>query len=127
MGGPVRRIVILPRYTAFYGATTFRTVPMNARDFAEVVLTAWRGNDLGSSSVSAAFQLEQSPDADAGTWSAVGTALAPTVGNESTDTFSIEQEWVRLAVTVSGGDLGLTTWVVGDFVPRETAGTTAGR
>src|SRR5689334_20956339 len=117
MAGRIQRIVMLPRFTSFYGAATFSTVPINVREFAQVILTAWRSTELAAPGLTLSMALEESTDTQV--WHSAGSALAPTADQELTGSYSLTMEWVRLSVTVSGGGLGASCWAVGDFVPRE--------
>lgn len=107
-------VVFLPRYTAFYGAATFSTAPVNARGFAKAIITAWAAIGVGSSS--AVMKLEQSTDLEL--WHQVGGTFSPGA-NEVTGTRDLTLEWIRLTVTVSGSPPGISTWAVGMLVPRE--------
>ncbi len=118
MRGPVQRIVLIPRFTAFYGPLIFKTVPLNVREFANVMLTVWRSTDFGAAGVGISVQPQQSADVE--NWHDVGSPLTPSAGGESVAFLDLDLEWMRLAVNVSGGDLGLTAWSVGDFVPRDS-------
>ncbi|MCK6479530.1 MAG: hypothetical protein HUU06_11275 [Planctomycetaceae bacterium] len=109
------RIVFLPRYTALYGGTTFKTPPVPAKEFAQLILTTWANVGIGSGST--VMTLEESTDLEH--WHAVGGTVSPGA-TEETYVRDLSLEWIRLTVAVSGSPPGLTTWAVGALVPRES-------
>jgi hypothetical protein len=111
----VEKVILVPRFTSFYGATTFLTVPVNVHDYASAGLVAWRSAGIGTSPV-LSIQVQQSPDLDI--WTTLAT-ITPTP-DETTSSVEFTQEWLRLAVALTGVNPGFTCWVVGNFVPRRT-------
>lgn len=115
---PIDRIVLLPRYSALVGATTFKLAPIWIRPYGSIVVAAARGTGLGGSGgASVTFALQQSPDLEI--WSDLGT-LSPGAGDsgEVASEFTLTMDWLRVKATVSGSDPGVTCWAVADLVPR---------
>lgn len=112
----VQRIVLLPRFTSFAGARTFRTAPLNVRLFASAVVSLWIGNGIGSSP-SYQMQLQESPDLKI--WTTIST-FNPSPETELAQDVTFSREWARLVVTLAGVDPAFTCWSVGDFVTRVT-------
>jgi hypothetical protein len=110
----VQRIVLLPRYTSFSGARVFHGAPFNLRAFASADLVLWTGPGVGASP---AYVLELQDSPDLKIWSPLAI-LAPTPEVELSQAVTFRHEWVRLAVTLTGGSPGFTCWCVGDFVKR---------
>jgi hypothetical protein len=115
MKEPVLRIVLFPRYTALYGDEIY-TAPINVKEFAKAVVTAWVGTGIGSTPASGGVAVEQSADLEH--WHQVGSDLSPDNAEESA-TFEFDLEWVRFKAMVSGTNPGVTLWAVGAFIPRE--------
>ena len=110
------RIVLFPRYTAVYGTVTLFTPPINVRAFEKAIITAWRGEGIGSTPADVGFHMEQS--ADLGIWNA-GPSFSPaSAGGEEIQETAFSLEWARLGATVSGASPGTTVWAVGVFVLR---------
>lgn len=117
MQQPVSRIILLPRYTAFAGATTFTGAPIWVRPYAQLILSLWRGSGLGSDAA-LQLQLHQSPDLES--WSTLGSPIAPSANQETTQPFSLGADWIKFRVDVTGSDPGITSWAVADLVPRHS-------
>lgn len=120
MPDQVTRVVLLPRYTAVYGANPLYMAPFNVKRFAKVVLAGAKGRGLGTSMPDVTVTIEQS--ADLGLWHSAGSlALASSDGNSTS--FNLKDlEWARVKVEVTpalGEPPGTTVWAVGAFVPRE--------
>ena len=118
MSQRVERVVLFPRYTAFIGTTALYSGPVDVRDYAGMVLTAWMGTGLGTTPAEVEFTLQQSPDLE--NWSDAGS-LTPDAGEEETDTFSFQYPWMRVKAVVSGTNPGVTCWLEGELVRREDA------
>jgi hypothetical protein len=126
MKNPAVRVVLMPRYTPLYGATTFYSPPINVKAFEKVILTVWKGNGIGSTPADVdEFDLQQS--ADLGIWNSILPAFTPASPNsELVTTKDLDLEWARLAVTVSGASPGISVWAIGTFVPRAGGGQASG-
>src|SRR5688572_5950350 len=92
----VEKIILLPRYTSFAGAGTFRTAPMNVRDFGQVIATYTKVAYIGTSGPVVNVYFEQSPDLEI--WAEIGSAISD--GIPTTVEFSYE--WIRVKLVVSG-------------------------
>jgi hypothetical protein len=116
---PVFRTVLLPRYTALYGAAVY-SAPVAVKDFSRTLISCWRGTGLGSSPSGVSFQLQQSTDLVH--WFDVGSSFTPAnPGEETTVERDLKLEWVRLGATPSGATPGVTCWAVAAFVTRSPA------
>jgi hypothetical protein len=110
----VDKLILLPRFTTFAGATTFETPPMNVRGYGQALLDLMVAGRLGAPPAGLAVTVQESPDL--GIWQGVGT-LVPGATTEVSFSF----EWMRLTITVSGPDPAVTCWCVGNFVRRQAA------
>lgn len=110
----VDKLILLPRFTTFAGATTFETPPMNVRAYGFALIDLALAGALGSPLAGLSVAVEESPDL--GIWQLVGT-LAP--GSATQVAFAFE--WMRLKVTVTGTDPVVSCWSVGNFVRRQVA------
>jgi hypothetical protein len=116
----VHRKVILPRFTPLVGTTDFTTSPVDVRNYAQAILTAWMGTGLGGTPADVEFTVQQSPDLEV--W-LDGTPFAPAGADaEVTRTEGLSYSWMRVKATVSGADPGISTWLTGEFVLREDGG-----
>lgn len=112
MSEAVDKILLIPRYTAFAGAGTFLTAPMNVREYSRVLATFEEAGALGASGPTVLVYIEESPDLEI--WNEIGDSI----NDHETDTREFQFEWMRLKLVVSGSDPGFTCWCVGDFVRR---------
>ncbi|MCE9635089.1 MAG: hypothetical protein K8T90_05220 [Planctomycetes bacterium] len=115
----VRRVVLFPRFSAFASADTFRTAPINVREFATAEITAWRSGGIGTITVCEVF-LEES--ADLLTWTRVDVPTAtpillPVANTEVTAEYALELPWVRGAFRLVGA--AVSAWAVGNFTLRD--------
>lgn len=120
----VERIVLLPRFTALAGETTMYTAPVDVRRFAECYLVCWQSKGLGSGSGSrATFQIQESADLE--NWHDSGSAFPGggwSAGEEWVEQISPVLPWIRVKVTLNGAVKGVSVWLAGEFVPRDTPG-----
>lgn len=114
MEAVVDKLILLPRFTTFAGATTFETPPMNVRGYGQALIDLMLVGALGSPAAALAVEVQESPDL--GIWRDIGTLVS---GSTTNVVFSFE--WVRLKVTVSGADPAVTCWSVGNFIRRQAA------
>ena len=117
----VQKVVLVPRFTAFRASQQYRTAPVHVSDFAEAVITAWRGEFVDGMPGSAlSIWLEESVDQV--TWRTVdGGPLVPNAGEEVTQTYQFQAPWIRVVI---GPTLGValamvTCWVGGNFTRRD--------
>ena len=110
-----RRLVLLPRFTTLVGAGTYYTKPVSIRPYGEAILSVWRGPDRGTSPT---FNVVAQVSRDLASWANAQT-FSPSSSTESTATFDVDAEWMRLRLVVGGTDPSVTSWCVGEFVERE--------
>lgn len=112
------KIAILPRFTTIVGGTptgtTVYTPPVNVEAIARANLTMWVGTIFGTTP-QVVLSVEES--ADLTEWSALGGGSFISPGQE-TDSVEFGQQWMRLAITVTGTNSAVMCWVVGEFTPR---------
>src|SRR5262245_56405476 len=94
----VRKIVLVPRFTALVGARTFTTMPIPVRQFASAGITAWRGNPLGGTP-DLDFVVQQSQDLQ--TWWDLDT-LSPAADAEAQVRVDFTMDWARVAMVLTG-------------------------
>jgi hypothetical protein len=111
----VQRIVLLHRFTSFAGAATFYSAPINVRAFAEAEITVYRSDGMGTITTYE-IGVDQSPDLEY--WYEDASEIAPAAGAEATAQKTFELEWIRLRIVLAGTDPAVTSWAVGNFVPR---------
>ena len=75
MAGELTPVVLLPRYTAYVGATTFTTIGMDVTNYSKALVTVWRGPLVGTSAT-IGFTFEESTDQNS--WSTC-TGVSPSV------------------------------------------------
>jgi hypothetical protein len=108
----VDKVLLLPRYTSFAGATSFYTAPMNVREYARAIFTYTACGGLGSTPPTVVVKIEQSADLE------IWTEVAPDINVGGPVELAFKFEWMRIKLTVSGSDPCITCWCVGDFVYR---------
>ena len=123
MSGTVQKVVLLPRFTTFVGAGDFLTAPVNVRQFAQGLISVWRGREsvvpgLDDFTVT----LQESPDLEI--WNDVAS-LVPDANEELSATADFDLEWVRLKINLSldgspAQEPSVTCWAVANLVPRES-------
>ena len=114
MEADVDKLILLPRFTTFAGATTFETPPLNVRQYGIAYVDLTIAGALGSPAADATVVVQESPDL--GYWREVATLVE---GDATQAVFSFE--WMRLTITVSGTDPALVLWCVGNFIRRRPA------
>jgi hypothetical protein len=117
MSEAVENVILLPRFSAFAGATTFYTAPMNVRDYSQAILQYVHSGAIGAIGPTVNVFVEESPDLEI--WNEIGSSL--NTGLMETRDFAYE--WIRMKLVVSGSDqklVAFTCWCVGGFVLRHT-------
>lgn len=112
MEAVVDKLILLPRFTTFAGATTFETPPMNVRGYGEALIDLQLAGAIGAPAAALVVEVQESPDL--GIWRDIGTLVS---GTTTSVTFAFE--WIRLKITVSGADPAVTCWCVGNFIRRQ--------
>jgi hypothetical protein len=109
---------IFPRPSSFAGGITFHSAPLDVRAYSRGFLTAWQGTGLGTAPVATvAFTVQHSYDLE--DW-IDGAVLDPAADTEETAEVSCDKPWIRVKGVVSGATPGVTFWLVGRFLRRET-------
>jgi hypothetical protein len=112
MQAVVDKVLLIPRYTSFAGATTFLTPPMNVRDYSHANVTFVEAGALGAIGPGVTVTVQESPDLEI--WNDIGSSI----NNGDTNEQAFQFEWIRLKLVVTGTDPCFTCWCVGDFVRR---------
>jgi hypothetical protein len=112
MNGEILPLVMLPRYTSFVGATSFKTAPLESSAFANATLTLWRGKLVGTGTPTFTAFFETSNDTV--TWS----SLVPAGVDPGEDTALVvatplKQAWFRLKIVLTGTNVGVGCWCAG--------------
>jgi hypothetical protein len=110
----VTKVVLLPRFSSFVGASTFNTPPMSVGEYASANVNAWRANLFGGSPT---FQVVVQQSLDLSTWYNLAT-ISPSANAEAAAAVTLTMAWLRLSVTLGGTTPSVTCWVVGDFLKR---------
>jgi hypothetical protein len=69
MAGQLTPLVMLPRFTTYSGATTFKTMPIDVSAYSSAILNIWRGPVAPVSTGTFSLTAEESTDQD--DWSTV--------------------------------------------------------
>jgi len=120
MAGEYVPLVLIPRFSAFTGATTFTTIAMDVSNYSNAIVNIWRG-PLDGTSVNVGFTLQESTDQY--TWSdCAGTSwpVDPTADMEAQYNGTLTKRWFRIKVLTSGTDPRLTCWAMGFLELRES-------
>ena len=99
------------------GQQSFRSAPIDVRDFATAELTGWRSQYVGTGT---AFSIRLEESVDLLTWRTVAdSAVVPAADTEESTSCEFEMPWVRVWVSLGGTDVGVTAWYVGTFTRRD--------
>jgi hypothetical protein len=109
--------VLFNRFTPLIGAGPFYSAPINARLYAEAVLTGWHGAGFGATPATVEFTVQSSADLE--TWVDGGTFSPASAEAEVAHSSGILHPWFRARADIQGSDPGVTIWLVGQFVHRE--------
>lgn len=117
MAGKQYPLTLIPRYTTYAGASTFRTLPMDVSPFESAIVNVWMGTLVGTSP-SVTVLLEESTDLD--TWVACtgGGAFTPTANTEVPKSITLSRRYLRISVTLSGTGVAATLYALGYLVAR---------
>lgn len=103
-------IVFFAKYTSLSGSATpgtkYYSDPYDVTSYKTVILEGYNGGRTSTATIS--IQAQQSSDLI--TWSSLGSAIAPTVGNVASVTLTDPARYVRLEVTIVGADGTVTFW-----------------
>ncbi len=111
------RLVLVPRFTTLGATGVFYFKPINVRAYYAANVTAWRGRPRGTS---VDLTIDMQASYDLVNWDDWGGSLDPSADDEQTELLTIDREWLRVRVTITGSDsVANTIWVVGEFTARE--------
>ena len=113
----VQRVILLPRYSSFSGATLFRVPPIYVRPYGDVVVHAWRATGMGVGTMS--LTIEQSVDLE--TWHTLDV-LTLAADTEASTGLELTDDWLRVTAQLTGTDPSTTCWALADLVQRDTHG-----
>lgn len=121
MAGLLVPLVMLPRYSCYSGATVFTTIPIDVSAYDSIILSAWRGDLVGT-----AFKLtvqESTDQSTATSWTTVSGISADSDPGEETEakyTGTLTKRWLRLKLELTGTTPVVTCWALG-FLQQRTA------
>jgi len=123
MAGNLVPLVMVPRYSAYCGATDYTTIAMDVTAYENAILNVWRGPLIGTSSPTFAIAFEESTDQVS--WSACSvspTPATPPLADNTEVQFvaTLKKRWFRVKITLTGTAVGVTCWVVGFLEERES-------
>ncbi len=116
MNQTVHKVVLLPRFTSFSGARVFRTSPINVRALSGGYVSVWAAEGMGTDPT---FELVIESSVDLLVWDELESFEPTPGGAEETLHVLFQQEWIRIAVTLTGTDPAFVCWAVGNFVTRQ--------
>lgn len=110
-------LVMVPRFTSYFGNSVFVTVALQVDRYARCVVTVWRGPVQGGGVF--AVVLQHSHDAE--TWQNLGTVVDP--GEDQTIVIAedLTRRWLRLRIELPVGastDAAVTCWASGYLEQR---------
>ena len=110
-------LVFLPRFTTLVGASTFATAPLDVSRQGGAQFQVWRGPiRVASGSGSLTLYVEESLDAQAGSW-ALGPSTPqgiPILENQNHFlSYSFRLRWFRLRLALAGTDPMVSCWAEG--------------
>lgn len=119
MAGQLAPVVMIPRYSAYTGADTFTTVPIEVSRYDSMLLSVWRSPLIGTSPT---FTITFEQSMDQQTWSTITVSPAntdPGADAETQYSGSLTKRWFRVKIVLGGTNPVATCYVVGAFVMRE--------
>jgi len=116
MAGVLVPVVMMRRFTTLVGPGSYYTVAIEAKDYQNAIISAWRSVATGT----VAFTLEESTDQK--TWTACdgGEAFDPGADAEEQVTGALTKRWFRVKAAISGANARVTCWVLGFLERRES-------
>ncbi len=120
MAGELVPLVMIPRYTTFAGAETYRTIWMDVTAYSAVILNVWRAPLVGGSPTFA-IGFEESTDQVIPSDCTVTPASTPDPGasDETQYVVTLKKRWFRVTVTLNAQTVA-TCWAVGFLEERES-------
>jgi hypothetical protein len=123
--GELVPLVLIPRFTSFFGTSELATVALDVSAFAGGEATLWRGKLIGAG---ATFELYTETSHDGIAWFGypLGGGGAPVPWDPGDDDFvdvglAFAHRWFRVRVVLTGTDPGVTCWMTGMLEYRTDA------
>jgi hypothetical protein len=118
MAGELQTTILVPRFSSFTGAGTYRTVGINVTEHAAARVHIWRGPLVGTTPT-VSFAIEESIDQENWTTCDGDDTDDPGAGVEAVYDLTLKKRWLRAVVTLGGTDPGATVWIVAELERRE--------
>lgn len=116
MKGELVPVVLIPRFTSYFGTSEYATVAMDVTAFSSGVATFWRGKLAGGGT----FKLYTETSHDGYAWFGypIGGGGLPTPwdpGDDASVTVAIDvtRRFFRIRIVLTGSDPGVTCWMAG--------------
>lgn len=122
MAGNLVPLVLIPRYSCYSGAHTFRTIAMDVTPYVNAIVNVWRSALTGTATPTWTLVFEESTDQvdwSTCTGGPVGNNT-PAAATETQYTLSLKKRWFRVSITLAGTDVVATCWAVGFLEERES-------
>ena len=119
MAGELETTTLIPRFSSFLGAGTYRSVGLGVTDFAAATVHVWRGPLIGTSPT-VSFAFEESIDQENWTVCAGDAGGDPGASAEGVYAITLKKRWFRIKVTLGGTNPGVTCWTVAGLERRES-------
>lgn len=117
MAGKQYPLTLIPRYTTYAGASTFRTLPMDVSPFESAIVNVWMGTAVGTTPL-VTVVFEESTDLDGWATCAGGSSFTPLANSEVQKTITLSRRYLRISVTLSGTGVAATLYALGYLVAR---------
>jgi len=115
--GELVPIVLVPRFSSFFGAGEYATVPLDISAFAGGGATLWRGKMVGTSPT---FELYTESSHDGYAWFGypIGGGGVPIPYDPGDDGsmevgVGLQHRYFRVRIVLGGTDPGVTCWLAG--------------
>lgn len=125
MAGNLVPLVMVPRYTAYAGATEFTTIGMDVTAYERSILNVWMAPLVGETTPAPTLAIAFEESTDQVVWSACDTSPSPSGTPPAANTeiqyvSTLKKRWFRVKITLGGGNPVATCWVVGFLEERES-------
>lgn len=116
MVGELVPLVLIPRFTSYFGTTEYATVPLDLSAFAGGGVTLWRGKMIGSGT---GFAMYTENSHDCVKWFgyplAAGVPVPWQPGADSSMDVGLDlsRRWFRVRIVLTGTGPAVTCWCAG--------------
>ncbi len=110
-------LVMAPRFTSYFGNSSFVTVALQVDRYSRCVLTVWRGPVQGGGTFSVVLQHSH----DAETWQDLGSPVDPGEDLTTIIAQNLRRRWLRMKIDLPLGtssDAAVTVWATGYLEQR---------